>query len=176
MKAPTKTLINEDFFTHTIIHHMKKKMILILALFISTTTSMMAQSIDDLFNEFKDKPNVEYIDVPKAMMGFAASSIKEEKGADLMKEIDSIRILSMENNNEQKTQFEQRVKALTKKHYEQMVNSNDDGEKAQILVKTKGESITEMLIICIDNDECALVQICGKIRPEDIQKLQSIAH
>ena len=102
--------------------------------------------------------------------------MKEDEGTDLMKKIDSIRILSMENNNEQKTQFEQRVKALTKKHYEQMVNSNDDGEKAQILVKTKGESITEMLIISIDNDECALVQICGKIRPEDIQKLQSIAH
>ena len=153
---------------------MKKKMILMLALLISTTASVMAQSIDDLFNEFKDKPNVEFVDIPKAMMGLAAGSIKEEKGADLMKKIDSIRILSIENDNQLKAQFEQKVKTLSKKGYEQMVNSNDDGEKAQVLVKTKGEAVTEMLVISIDDDECALVQICGKIRPEDIRKLQNM--
>ena len=155
---------------------MKKKMILMLALLITTTTSVMAQTIDDIFNEFKGKPNVEYLDVPKAMMGLAAGSIKEETGADLIKKIDSLRILSIENNSQLKSLFEQRVKTLSKKGYEQMVNSNEDGEKAQILVKTKGKNVTEMLIISIEDDECALVQICGEISPEDTQKLQNIGH
>lgn len=164
------------FFTHLMTHHMKKKMILTIALTISMVSSVMAQTIDEFFNEFKDKPNVEYLDIPKAMMGLAAGSLKENNRSDLIKKIDSIRILSIENDNQLKTQFEQGVKALSKEGYEQMVNSNDEGEKAQILVKTKGNTVTEMLVISIDGDECALVHICGKIRPEDIQKLQDIAH
>ena len=62
-----------------------------------------------------------------------------------------------------------KVQKLSKKGYEQMVNSNEDGEKAQILVKTKDDAITEMLVISIDGNECALVQICGNIRPEDVK-------
>ena len=50
------------------------------------------------------------------------------------------------------------------------------GLKAKILVKTKGKNVTEMLIISIEDDECALVQICGEISPEDTQKLQNIGH
>lgn len=153
---------------------MKKNMILMLVLLVTTTISAMAQSVDDLFNEFKDKPNVEFVDIPKTMMGLAAGAAKEGKGGDLMKKIDSIRILSIENNSQMKTQFEKKVKNLSKKGYEQMVNSNDDGEKAQILVKTKGKKVTEMLIISIETDECALVQIKGEISPEDVLELQGI--
>ncbi len=153
---------------------MKKNMILMLVLLISTATSAMAQSVDDIFNEFKDKPNVEFVDIPKTMMGLAAGAAKEGKGGDLMKKIDSIRILSIENDSQLKAQFENKVKDLSKKGYEQMVNSNDGGEKAQILVKTKGEKVTEMLIISIEADECALVQISGDISPEDVQKLKGV--
>jgi len=155
---------------------MKKKMNLMLALLIYVATSAMAQTVDHLFNEFKGKPNVEYIDVPKSMMGLAAGSVKGEKGAELLKKIDSIRILSFEGNKQLKAKFEKRVETLSKKGYEQMVNSSEEGEKAQVLVKTEGETVTEMLVVSIDGDECALVQICGKIRPEDMQKLKDIAH
>jgi hypothetical protein len=86
--------------------------------------------------------------------------------------MDSIVILSIEDDDQLVKQFEKKVKNLSKKGYEQMVNSNDDGEKAQILVKTKGDAITEMLVISIEDNECALVQICGNIRPQDVNDLK----
>lgn len=149
-----------------------KKIILMLTLMFMAATNLSAQTANDIFNAFKDKPNVQYVNLPKAMMSLAAGAMEEKEGNELLKKMDSMRVLNIENDAELIKQFEEKVKKLSKKGYEQMVNSNDDGEKAQILVKTKGKAITEMLVISIEPDECAMVQICGNIRPEDVQKLK----
>ena len=54
-----------------------------------------------------------------------------------------------------------------------MVNSNEDKEKTRILVKTKNENITEMVVLNIEPNECSLIQIKGKLRPSDIEKLNN---
>ena len=132
----------------------------------------MAQTAADIFNEFKDKPNVQFVSLPKTLMSLAANGVEDENKKELLKKMDSIVILSIEDDDQLVKQFEKKVKNLSKKGYEQMVNSNDDGEKAQILVKTKGDAITEMLVISIEDNECALVQICGNIRPQDVNDLK----
>lgn len=151
-----------------------KKIILMLTLMFVAATNLSAQTADDIFNAFKDKPNVEYVNLPKAMMSLAAGAMEGKESSELIKKVDSMRVLNIENDSKLVKQFEEKVKKLSKKGYEQMVNSNEEGEKAQILVKTKDEAITEMLVINIDGDECAMVQICGNIRPEDVQKLKDI--
>lgn len=149
-----------------------KKIFTLFALTLLLATNSMAQTAADIFNEFKDKPNVQFVSLPKTLMSLAANGVEDEKKKELLKRMDSIVILSIEDDDQLVKQFEKKVKNLSKKGYEQMVNSNDDGEKAQILVKTKGDAITEMLVISIEDDECALVQICGNIRPQDVNDLK----
>lgn len=149
-----------------------KKIFTLFALTLLLATNSMAQTAADIFNEFKDKPNVQFVSLPKTLMSLAANGVEDENKKELLKKMDSIVILSIEDDNQLVKQFEKKVKNLSKKGYEQMVNSNDDGEKAQILVKTKGDAITEMLVISIEDDECALVQICGNIRPQDVNDLK----
>ena len=149
-----------------------KKIFTLFALTFLLATNSMAQTAADIFNEFKDKPNVQFVSLPKTLMSLAANGVEDENKKELLKKMDSIVILSIEDDDQLVKQFEKKVKNLSKKGYEQMVNSNDDGEKAQILVKTKGDAITEMLVISIDGDECALVQICGNIRPQDVNDLK----
>lgn len=149
-----------------------KKIFTLFALTLLLATNSMAQTVADIFNEFKDKPNVQFVSLPKTLMSLAANGVEDDNKKELLKRMDSIVILSIEDDDQLVKQFEKKVKNLSKKGYEQMVNSNDDGEKAQILVKTKGDAITEMLVISIDGDECALVQICGNIRPQDVNDLK----
>lgn len=151
-----------------------KKFFTLFALTLLLATNSMAQTAADIFNEFKDKPNVQFVSLPKTLMSLAANGVEDENKKELLKKMDSIVILSIEDDDQLVKQFEKKVKNLSKKGYEQMVNSNDDGEKAQILVKTKGDAITEMLVISIEDDECALVQICGNIRPQDVNDLKEI--
>ncbi|MBR4240016.1 MAG: DUF4252 domain-containing protein [Prevotella sp.] len=149
-----------------------KKIFTLFALTLLLATNSMAQTAADIFNEFKDKPNVQFVSLPKTLMSLAANGVEDENKKELLKKMDSIVILSIEDDDQLVKQFEKKVKNLSKKGYEQMVNSNDDGEKAQILVKTKGDAITEMLVISIEDNECALVQICGNIRPQDVNDLK----
>lgn len=149
-----------------------KKIFTLFALILLLATNSMAQTATDIFNEFKDKPNVQFLSLPKTLMSLAANGVEDDNKKELLKRMDSIVILSIEDDDQLVKQFEKKVKNLSKKGYEQMVNSNDDGEKAQILVKTKGDAITEMLVISIEDNECALVQICGNIRPQDVNDLK----
>ena len=135
--------------------------------------NMAAQSVDDLFKEFKDKSNVEYIEIPKAMMSMASTFIKKEDGSDVIKRVNHITILNIENDSQLCQDFAQKAISLNRNGYETMVNSNEDKEKTRILVKTKNENITEMVVLNIEPNECSLIQIKGKLRPSDIEKLNN---
>lgn len=153
-----------------------KKIIFTLVLMLTAATNLSAQTVDDIFNAFKDKPNVQFVNIPKALMSMASGAVEDNEKKELLKKMDSLRVLGIEGDEDLAKQFLEKVQKLSKKGYEQMVNSNEDGEKAQILVKTKDDAITEMLVISIDGSECALVQICGNIRPEDVKKLQDVGN
>ena len=151
-----------------------KKIIFMLALMLSAATQLSAQTADDIFNAFKDKPNVQFVNLPKTMMSLASTAVEDNDQKELLKKMDSMRIMNIEEDEQLLKEFTEKVQKLSKKDYEQMVNSNEDGEKTLVLVKTKNDSIKEMLVIHIESDEGAMVQICGDIRPEDVKKLQDI--
>ena len=134
---------------------------------------LSAQTVDDLFKEFKDKNNVECVNIPKALLSMAPAVMKKEKGSDLVKKIDHIRILNIENDDALCKEFKARAANLNKKGYETMVNSNEDNEKTLVLVKTKGKTISEMVILALEPSECSLIQLKGKFNSNDIKGLQT---
>ncbi|MBP5386854.1 MAG: DUF4252 domain-containing protein [Prevotella sp.] len=148
-----------------------RKIIFAIVCTVIFTMSMSAQTVDDLFKEFRDKENVECMEIPKAMMSMASGMVNKEKGNDLIKKIDHIRVLSIENNDAVCKKFKARAANLNKKGYETMVNSNEDNEKTLILVKTKGDNITEMVILSLEPSECSLVQLKGKFNSNDMKGL-----
>lgn len=55
--------------------------------------------------------------------------------------------------------------------YEPLVTSRDDGETVKIMMKTKGDVIREVVIICSDSNDCALVWLNCKVKKDEIQSL-----
>lgn len=150
-----------------------KKIIFTIMLMIAWAANITAQSVDDLFKEFKNKTNVEYIEIPKALMSMASTFVKNDDGSDIIKRVNHITILNIDNNSQLCQDFAQKAMSLNKNGYETMVNSNEDNEKTLILVKTKNDNITEMVVLDIEPNECSLIQIKGKLRPSDIEKLNN---
>ena len=150
-----------------------RKTILTIVCAFTCIIGLSAQTVDDLFKEFNDKNNVECINIPKVMLSMAPAVMKKEKGSDLIKKIDHIRILSIENNDALCKEFKAKAANLNKKGYETMVNSNEDNEKTLILVKTKGDVISEMVILALEPSECSLIQLKGKFSSNDINGLQT---
>lgn len=52
-----------------------------------------------------------------------------------------------------------------------MIQAIEDGEKVRILTRMENESIRELLIVCTGNGDCALIQLNGNIKKEDIAEL-----
>jgi hypothetical protein len=150
-----------------------RKIIFAIVCAFTCITGLSAQTVDDLFKEFKDKNNVECVNIPKALLSMAPAVMKKEKGSDLVKKIDHIRILNIENDDALCKEFKARAANLNKKGYETMVNSNEDNEKTLVLVKTKGDSISEMVILALEPSECSLIQLKGKFNSNDIKGLET---
>lgn len=150
-----------------------KKTIFTIMLMTVWVANLAAQSVEDLFKEFKDKANAEYIEIPKAMMSMASTFAKKDEGSDIIKRVSHLSILNIENDPQLCQDFSRKALSLSRNGYETMVNSNEDNEKTLILVKTKNENITEMVVLNIEPNECSLIQIKGKLRPSDIDKLSN---
>ena len=151
-----------------------KRAIIAFACMLFCTMHLSAQTVDDLFKEFKNKENVEYVEIPKVMMSMASGLVKKEDGGDLVKKINHVRILSIEDNPTLSQEFSLKASNLKKKGYEEMVNSNEENEKTLILVKSKGEAISEMVILVTEPSECSLIQLKGKLKPSDVNNLSGI--
>lgn len=150
-----------------------KKTIFTIMLMTVWVANLAAQSVEDLFKEFKDKANAEYIEIPKAMMSMASTFAKKDEGSDIIKRVSHLSILNIENDPQLCRDFSQKALSLSRTGYETMVSSNEDNEKTLVMVKTKNENITEMVVLNIEPNECSLIQIKGKLRPSDIEKLSN---
>ncbi|MBQ6652794.1 MAG: DUF4252 domain-containing protein [Prevotella sp.] len=149
-----------------------KRQLLLFALLL-TSMAGMAQTADDLFREFKDKDGVQFVNIGKEMMDFATGFVKEQETKEVLKKMDFVRVLNIEGNKKTAQAFAKQSEKLKKGKYEPMVTTNDDG-RTLILTRFEGEDICELLILTVEDDECALVQIGGKISPDDIQKLSEM--
>ena len=98
---------------------------------------------------------------------------KEDKEARFfMKHIRSIRTLDMEDCSQQvKASFHSAVGRLKTSGYTELIRSNEDDERTMILVKEKRGKFRELLIVESGEDDCQLVQIKGKISPDEVEKI-----
>ena len=132
-----------------------------------------AQDMDAVYNEFKDVKGVESVSVSPFLMKFARLFMdSDDKNDPLIKGTHSVKILDLEEcTKDIKKQFTQKVNQLQHNGYEIWLQAKKDGENVKIIAKKEDQIIRELLVLTIDNDDCALVLIKGKIRQEDIQAI-----
>ena len=147
-----------------------KKIIATLALII-VCQATFAQNIDTLFEKFSKEQQAESVSIPPFMMSLGKLFMSDED-LSIAKGIRSLRILDLEDcPTTVKERFSEQVNKLHLEGYEPMIQVNEDGEKVRIFALPYKDSIKELLLVCSGKDDCALIQMKGKIKKEDIAQL-----
>ena len=122
-----------------------------------------AQGINGLFNEFGSEKNADCVKVPSFMMSLGKMFAGHDEDAEIIRKIKSIKVLDLESCTASvKERFNKKVNKLNLKGYDELMRVNDEGEKVRVLMKTKKETIRELLFVCTGKEDCTLVQINGK--------------
>lgn len=153
------------------------KRIMTLLLIMATAMQMVsAKSLGRLIEDYRYQKNAEFFHVTpllmkmaRTAMGHKAQSCEEGR---LVRKIKSIRTLDLEECSvDVKRRFSADVQKLEMNDYEPLVTSCDDGETVKIMMKAKGDVIRELVIICSDCNDCALVWLNCKVKRDEIQSL-----
>lgn len=152
-----------------------KKIIIFLAIVVLAVQNLSAKSVKSLMNEFRHEKNAEYAHVSPLLMMLAriVASDKDMDESDrmILKKIKSIHTLSLEDcTKEVKEKFISETKKLDDE-YEPLLRANTDDEQARIMMKTKGKTIRELIMLSIDGDDCTIAWFKGKLSNDDIQKI-----
>lgn len=153
------------------------KRIMTLLLILATAMQMAsAKSLGRLIEDYRYQKNAEYVHVTPLLMKMAWTAMGHdartgEEGR-LVRKIKSIRTLDLEEcSADVKHRFSADVQILEMSGYEPLVTTRDDGETVKIMMKAKGDVIRELVIICSDSDDCALVWLNCKVKMNEIQSL-----
>ena len=147
-----------------------KKYLVAIALMIACQTTF-AQSTKDIFEEFGKEWNAESVSISPFLMTIGRLFMDSDT-ADIAKSIRSMKVLDLEDcSSKVKTRFNEKVNNLQLEGYETMIQTIENGEKVRILTRMENDAIRELLIVCTGNDDCALIQLNGKIKKEDIAEL-----
>ena len=153
------------------------KRIMTLLLILATAMQMVsAKSLGRLIEDYRYQKNAEYVHVTPLLMKMARTAMGHdaltgEEGR-LVRKIKSIRTLDLEEcSADVKHRFSADVQKLEMSGYEPLVTTRDDGETVKIMMKAKGDVIRELVIICSDSDDCALVWLNCKVKMNEIQSL-----
>lgn len=147
-----------------------KKYLVAIAMTIACQTTF-AQSTQELFEEFGKEYNAESINVSPFLMSIGRLFMDNDTPT-IAKRIKSMKILDLEDCSESvKARFSMQANNLHLEGYEPMIQVNEDGEKVRIFALPHKQGIKELLFICTGGDDCALIQLKGNIRKEDIAEL-----
>lgn len=145
-----------------------------ICLLLALVQTAWAINAKQVFNEFKEAKNAEYVSIPRFLMrigqAFAGDEDSEENR--LVQSIHSMKVLDLEKcSNGVKQRFMKRIDALDTDKYETLMRVNDEEDKVRILVREEGNIIKEMLIVCSGSEDCALIQFKGHFSENDINVL-----
>ena len=153
------------------------KRIMTLLLIMATAMQMVsAKSLGRLIEDYRYQKNAEYFHFTPLLMKMARTAMGHDAQSDeecrLVRKIKSIRTLDLEEcSADVKRRFSADVQKLEMNDYEPLVTSRDDGETVKIMMKTKGDVIRELVILCSDSNDCALVWLNCKVKKDEIQSL-----
>lgn len=121
------------------------------------------KSVDSLFDKLKHEENATCIHLGKLSMTIA-SFFTETMG------VKGVEIVTVDGiDNARMPEYAQAASLLDKSEYDMHVGEPN----SQVLVKTDGQNISEIVVFDMDSDNISLVRINGNIKPSDMDNLIS---
>lgn len=109
---------------------------------------------------------------PKMMEEILKSDVeKNEEILEIISNLKSMQVLSSEANGENYFLKARKVIEDHSKRFEPYLSYEDENENYQIVVRKRGGSIVELIMLMVEEDRFAIINFTGKIKPEFISTL-----
>ncbi len=161
------------FINPKIIKKMMKKVVLVLVMAVCSHFAF-AQSPADVINAFKDSPKAEFIELPKALLKMALADEENAETSSFINRVDNMKMLSVPADKKTCTSFLEKVRKMEKGGFEKVIDMVEEGSTILIYSKTKGETISELVLAEVDNEECEMIYLTGNLKVEDLEMLQNL--
>ena len=149
---------------------MKKIMTLIAVLFMFA--AIQAQSLQSLFDKYREDDRFDYVSVGKGMMNMASAFGGNAKNnAEMMSKMKSIKILTLNADAASllmKSVISELNQVVEKGNFETAVETRDKGERVNIYYRFTGKDNADMLIVTKEKGEFSLIWINGKMTKDEM--------
>ncbi len=153
---------------------MKKIVIGVLLLVSSVIVNAQNQAVEQLFAKYADRDGYTTVSISKAMFSlFASETESKDEFNQAVKGLESIRILAPDSATAQKVKlnfYNEVSKSFPAAQYEELMSIKEKDQVFKMLIRKKGDVITEFLMIGGGNDN-VLIYITGNINLKSISKL-----
>lgn len=147
------------------------KKLFILALAAMFCMAGFAKSTQEVINEITKSTGAQTITLSKDLIAAQATAMPENVKALLSNLDGGTLVLLSEGTDEQIKTFNDRVGEIDSEAYEAMASFVDESDTIKVFGKCEGDYVTELFIAFSDDEDCALIDVTGKISKEDAMKL-----
>jgi hypothetical protein len=155
---------------------MKKILISLLLIVSSVIVNAQNTAADQLFDKYADKDGFTTVSISKAMFSlFASESESKDEFNKAVRGLESIRILAPDSAIQAQMKgklnfYNEICKSLPIAQYEELMSVKEKDQVFKMLIRRKGDIITEFLMIGGGNDN-VMICITGNIDLKSISKL-----
>lgn len=150
-----------------------KQLLLTLALIISPALKAETSITDQVFNQYAEQKGFTTINISTSIFSMLA---KNDQDAELLKKIDSIKILSVDDPAKTKIDFRKDlINQLPRDQYKELMVIKEKNQEVIMLVKQSGQVITEFLMV-VGGEDNALIKIQGLFDTDTLRKLGQTAN
>lgn len=151
---------------------MKNILGIIALLFLPLVLKAQAKPIVDFYEKYKQLDKVTDLKLQGWVLEMASSFSKEENGKKLLKKISYLRVLLMEEGNlVSPAEYRQLMKDVQKASFETLIKIKEGDELIDLLIREKGETITDVLVVISGLDNFILLSLEGTLRFSDLNDL-----
>lgn len=145
---------------------MKQRLSISIIALLLAVQAGYCRGFDSVFNEFKKKEDVTYINMPPfaTWLGKKIGGVNDVPMADKVK---SVRMLVSESR------CEPLVNSIndTDSGCEELLRMNDDGDIMKIWMDSKGDKIKKLYLLNYSDSECTFMELKGDFKKGDILKI-----
>jgi hypothetical protein len=156
---------------------MKSVIISMAMLFASFGASAQNGKLDEIFNKFQGKDGVTSVVITSDLIKFASEMDTKDSGMAALKNINQVRILSLEKAMAQDiVAFENMLKDVPLNNFKELMVVKENSNNVRMLAQDNQGSWSNFILIVTGGKDHALIHIQGTIAPKDLHALSKSMH
>lgn len=152
---------------------MRKILLMAMLLGVAGLSFAQTKAVQSFYNKYKDMDGVENVRLQGWLIKLASSFADDDPDAKrLLKKITQLRILTMDQGNlVSQQEYNNLVKNIKQDHFEDLFLIKDNGQNVQFLIREKGDTITDVIMLVSGGDEFVLLSLEGVLKFSDLNDL-----